>query len=309
MTPIQPEQHPLFRGYLTRRQRLPGRPNAFPCRRETAPADVTPLLLSSEADPTMAHVKNVADKLGTPTRWITYESVAAGSVPFPTVQEAVEATPGIYIRHPFSESPDITVVTTCVDALTRFHRNVIRPSTVSTNWSKPLHSHRLRSCRVSHALKVVTSRITNDPYRNSSTLCKGMSHLPTIAIRLSDAEWPRSLGPYMTQTLLSGDEFRLHVLDEKVFCCAIQKTELGVDYRSATSLHTTEAAIPSEISQCVIALSRAEGLRFSGIDIIQTQNSYYALLEVNPMPGFHCYDPHPSFPIASALVATLSDSL
>jgi hypothetical protein len=309
MSTTQPPQHPLLRGYLDRRQKVASGNSSYEVDLEHVPAFPAPLLFASETDPTMTHVKRVADEANIPTRLITYESILAGLVSFHEVNTAVEKATGLYIRHPFTESPGITVAATCIDAVTQNHRNVIRPSTASTNWSKPLHLHHLRTLKTKKYLEVGESWITNKPNCNSSTLCKGMSHLPTIATRLSDAYWPPQLGPYMTQPLLRGEEFRLHVLDDRVFYCEIRKSTTRVDYRSDPSLHLTDASIHDQVLQEAITLSRAEGLRFSGIDLIQTTRNHFTVLEVNPMPGFHCYDPSPEFPIANELIKKLKEEV
>ncbi len=297
--------HPLFPGFLKRISQLshPSRNSySFDAAHEPKAA---PLIISSRNDLTADHLYCVAIEKHHAARWLTYESILDGLVSFETVRDLIGHAPGVYVRHPFSEDPDIAVVATSVDAGLEGVRNLIQPSPHSSNWSKPMHILKLRETAGELNLAFPTSMVTYSLDYSDSTLCKGLSHLPTVAIRVGDAKWPPSAGPYLAQHILVGQELRIHVLDDLVFACTISKDKDEVDYRSQSSLDSYEVNLDISVYDDLVALSRSEGLRFSGIDVIQTTDCKYCVLEVNPMPGFHCYDPCPDYPIASALLNKL----
>ena len=184
-----------------------------------------------------------------------------------------------------------------------------RPSAEATNHSKPGQGLVIAA----HGLRTPDSLISNDPdeirafqARHGRVVYKSMSSVRSIVQELStDQLEARALGPVLFQARIVGTNIRTHVVGERVFACEIE-TE-GLDYRYAPSrlLATT---LPEEIARRAVDLTRALGLRVSGIDLIVTPSGEWYCLEVNPNPGFSYYELDRKAVIAEAVGELLMGS-
>lgn len=114
--------------------------------------------------------------------------------------------------------------------------------------------------------------------------------------------------PVFFQERIQGTNVRVHVLRDKTFSVQIRSED--VDYRYDPSPHVTEGphALPEEIADKCVAITRDLGLVFSGIDlVVGDDDGEYYCLEVNPMPGYHGYDLTLGGAISQSLCAELAD--
>ncbi len=109
--------------------------------------------------------------------------------------------------------------------------------------------------------------------------------------------------PVQVQEYIEGSNIRVHVVGERAF--GLRIVSAGVDYRYCS--RTFESiSLPEDVERRSIALSKALGLNFSGIDLIEKDDVYYCL-EVNPSPGYSFYELRARQPISVALAELLKD--
>lgn len=233
--------------------------------------------------------------------------------------DSLRLSGGVYIREPAAfDFYDLTLRDAVLELIPPCV-SVIAPSRSSTNWSKPAHERTLRTFleRIGGTLfvpdSVVGTHIANDT--NISFIRKNISSMPGAARRAGQLEPPSSdiakqatLLPQLYQRELRGREYRVHVLDERAIAFELLRPEhrTAVDFPHPCPCKIGE--LPSGVVNTCIRITKYEGLRFAGIDIICDQQGDYWLLEVNPMPGYHAYEirliDH-SRPVSELLLASL----
>ena len=275
---IKPASHPLLEGYRWRLNRttVTGSHAEF---LPTVPSPPYVALVSSAFDPTASHLFSVANLLDRKVYWITYESLAAHPKEFEQIRENLDSATGTLVRHAIPLSDSIFTAQLSIGSVLHHLDNVIAPSKESTNWSKPVHTWILSQ----KGFGVPDSTIGSDAPLSLS-VAKGMGALPTLAY---DADQIQSDFPLMFQELQQGIQIRVHVIDQQVISHQIISSCL--DYRRDGKSEIVRYDLPRCDRQRMIELTVAEKLRFSGIDLIY-RNEQVAILEVNPMPGYHSYE-------------------
>lgn len=191
---------------------------------------------------------------------------------------------------------------------------VNRPSAMASNVSKPFQAQLIAA----NGLKSPPTLVTNDPEavrafhaRHGRIVYKSISSVRSIV-----REWrPGSGGlerlrwlPTQFQAFIPGTNVRVHVVDTAVHATAISSD--ATDYRYATrESATTEMSatrLPPAIEEKCIALTKALGLAFSGIDLKRTPDDEWYCFEVNTSPGYSYFEQHTEQPIADALVDYLA---
>jgi glutathione synthase/RimK-type ligase-like ATP-grasp enzyme len=140
---------------------------------------------------------------------------------------------------------------------------------------------------------------------------KSLSSVRSIVHRLE----PRDLGewlervrncPAQFQEQITGVDVRVHTVGGEVF--AIEALSDADDYRYArregSLVRMREAAVPREIGDACVAMSRHLGLEVAGIDLRRTDDGY-CFFEVNPSPGFLFYERATGQPISKAVADLL----
>jgi hypothetical protein len=183
---------------------------------------------------------------------------------------------------------------------------VNRPAAEGTNHSK------LRQAIEIHAAGFATpdSLVTNDVRaildlrdRHGSVVYKSLSSVRSVVRELRDGDLPPGpIGPVLVQQRVFGTNVRVHVVGDRTFAAAIDSE--AVDYRYAPAALTL-VELDDELSQRCVALTRRLGLLISGIDLILTPGGDRYCLEVNPNPGFTCFEASSEQPVARAVAELL----
>jgi len=113
--------------------------------------------------------------------------------------------------------------------------------------------------------------------------------------------------PTLFQKQLSGINYRVHVVGEKVFATQIRSS--AVDYRYAAKenkeTRLDAVSLPWEVEQKCIALSKFLNLPLAGIDLMKSNNDWYCF-EVNPSPGYSYYENNTGQPISKCIAKYLA---
>jgi hypothetical protein len=106
--------------------------------------------------------------------------------------------------------------------------------------------------------------------------------------------------PTQFQQLVDGDDLRVHVVGGEAHALRIRSME--TDYRYVPPEGALPTATLAELDPDprgrLIAMTRAMGLRFAGIDLRESGDGTLYCLEVNPSPGFTFYERLSGVPIA-----------
>lgn len=108
--------------------------------------------------------------------------------------------------------------------------------------------------------------------------------------RLADVAWC----PTQLQQHVPGDDHRVHVVGDEVFCSRIRSG--ADDYRYAArdghAVAMDPVRAPDELAGRCRALADHLGLRLAGIDLRVTPEGEWFCFEVNSSPAFTFYDRH-----------------
>lgn len=222
------------------------------------------------------------------------------------------------------EPPDSPVRTACRqlhDALYRWMeitpaRVVNRASAMASNGSKPFQTQIISRA----GFGVPETLVTNDPAlvlafveQHRRVIYKSVSGSRSIVQELTAADFTRLEDirwcPVQFQEHISGVDVRVHVIGSRHF--ATRVTSEATDYRYAglnggRAARLEPFALPDEIAERCIDLTRGLGLRFSGIDLRLTDDGGWVCFEVNPSPAYAYYESHTGQPIAAALARHLA---
>jgi glutathione synthase/RimK-type ligase-like ATP-grasp enzyme len=184
-----------------------------------------------------------------------------------------------------------------------------------SNHSKPYQSLLIRQS----GLQIPATCITNDPaaaldfyhQHQGKVIYKSISGVRSIVRRLTPQMLDRLAflrhGPAQFQALVEGHDVRVHVVGQTCFATRIRSE--SVDYRYASreggSAVMEPDQLPESVERACIALTASLGLVLSGIDLKLTPEGQYYCFEVNPAPGFMCYEQATGQPISSALAQLL----
>ena len=138
-------------------------------------------------------------------------------------------------------------------------------------------------------------------------ICKGIGGHPLYA---EEVDLERALGgvrrsssPLLFQEFVQGTNVRVHVVGPATFAARILGGDRS-DCRRGTDARARSFRLPGQIARACVEVTRACGLVFSGIDLIEASDGYVAL-EVNPMPGYGWYELETKAPISLAVARAL----
>lgn len=207
------------------------------------------------------------------------------------------------------------------DTLTRWceiapGRIVNRTAPMGSNGSKPYQAQLIRA----QGFRVPETLVTNDPElvlafraRHGRIIFKSMSAVRSIVQTLEDDNLGRldliRWCPTQFQQFVPGTNVRVHVVGDDLFATAARTD--ATDYRYA-SRQVGEAAdleavrLEDDLADRCLALARALGLDFAGIDLKITPDQEVYCFEVNPSPAFSYYEQGSGQPIAQAVARYLA---
>ncbi len=258
-----------------------------------------PLIIAPFNDSTASHFFNYCLSHNYDVIWIAYEDIFQNYISLDNFKRTIKNSSGIYHRAPREVSPNDCIIGATIRACL-YHNNLISPGEYGTNWSKPAHLHVLNKYA-----SIPKTYITSNVPKIKNGIMKPVSSFPAFTI---DAPYNQNItlnGPFLVQNRLFGTEIRVHIIDSRIFCHAIESK--GLDYR-VSGVSSFRAQKPSiQIESLAMSISKLEHIRFIGIDLFECQDSLY-ILEANPMPGYHSYEKYDmSWDISEALYNTLSN--
>lgn len=117
---------------------------------------------------------------------------------------------------------------------------------------------------------------------------KSISSVRSIVHKVADNPKRQVHEPVMFQRDRGRENIRVHVLGNR--CYAQKICSQAVDYRyDLTTPIAREFSLPATLRLQCLALSKAVGLYFSGIDFIYQEDTFY-FLEINPSPGYAYFE-------------------
>lgn len=191
---------------------------------------------------------------------------------------------------------------------------VNRPAAMTANGSKPYQACWIRS----FGFQVPDTLITTDPTcalefwrQHQKVVYKSLSAIRSIVSRLTEEHMPRLADiawcPTHFQEYVPGTDYRVHVVGDEVFACKILSE--ADDYRYAAEPAVMEACdLPCEVAAQSKRLAVSMSLPVSGIDLRCTPQGQWYCFEVNPSPGFTCFQDRTEQPIAEAIARLLASA-
>jgi glutathione synthase/RimK-type ligase-like ATP-grasp enzyme len=192
-----------------------------------------------------------------------------------------------------------------------------RPSKMAGNQSKPYQAQTIGA----HGFRVPDTLLTTDAdavrafrERHGSVVYKSISGTRSVVSRLSDEDETRIADvawcPTQFQQYVPGDDHRVHVVGDEVFCARIasQADDYRYSARQGASLSMTTVQLDDDCARRCRELADALGLRLAGIDLRLTPAGEWFCFEVNPSPAFTYYD-RDGQGIAEAVTRLLSDGV
>lgn len=192
-----------------------------------------------------------------------------------------------------------------------------RPSAMASNNSKPYQLQKIRQA----GFLVPDTLVTTDPdavyefwKQHGSVIYKSISSTRSQVTRLSVEHHQRlakvAWCPTQFQQYIPGQDYRVHVVGEAVFACAIASTADDYRYPNQTTDYPQlkHDVLPLEIEQQCRQLAATLKLPLAGIDLRQTSKGEWYCFEVNPSPGYTFYQQETNQPISFAIAQLLTQS-
>jgi glutathione synthase/RimK-type ligase-like ATP-grasp enzyme len=114
--------------------------------------------------------------------------------------------------------------------------------------------------------------------------------------------------PTQFQERICGDDYRVHVVGDRVFATRIVTDAIDYRYAGASGKARSMAAavLPDEVSARAVSLTRALGLLVSGVDLRCSPEGRWYCFEVNTSPAFSWFEQYTGQPIGAAIARLLS---
>lgn len=282
-------------------------------------------IISDGADGTAHYFARFLDEVGCNVHHYYWEAFTTS--PAKSIEELLDDLcqgSGLYVREPPQFDFYDCALRDAIFANIPVAVSVIAPSRTTTNWSKPLHERSLAS-RLNHGYNpvripesVITTQISPSLPLNGMLIQKNISSIPGVpkrnleGVTCSGVKNPLSgFIPALLQSELSGTEYRIHIVDDIALPFRLLRNDRQTAVDCPTPCPCEIASLPSSVLACCVHLTKSEGLRFSGVDVIETSSGDFWLLEVNPMPGYHAYESRlikAGRPVSEALLYALLNS-
>jgi glutathione synthase/RimK-type ligase-like ATP-grasp enzyme len=113
-----------------------------------------------------------------------------------------------------------------------------------------------------------------------------------------------SIVPVKIQECIEGTDIRAYVLNDTIFALEIHAD--SVDFRESPMAFRKAIELPLEIQQHCLALRKAVGLVFTGIDMKRTPQNEFVFFEANPTPVFLYDEVATGYPISQSVADFLT---
>lgn len=191
---------------------------------------------------------------------------------------------------------------------------VNRPSVMASNSSKPYQARLIAG----QGFDIPDTLITTDPEiavefwkYHGNVIYKSISGVRSIVTPMTDEQTARLADvrwcPTQFQEFISGEDYRVHVVGEKIYASRIVSE--AADYRYARTqgadLHIAACELPHDIVNASRQLAHSLELMVAGVDLRRTAEGKWYCFEVNPSPGFTFYQEFTRQPIDEAIAELL----
>lgn len=187
------------------------------------------------------------------------------------------------------------------------------PAAQATNGSKPYQLSLIRELGfdIPHTLVTSNPKAARDFCQYHGTVIyKSTSAVRSVVARLSIARREHmedlTVCPTQFQEYIPGVDYRVHVVDEELFCCSIRSSADDYRYDRTDEIELRPARLPVEVADGCRALAKGLELLVAGIDLRRTPGGRWYCFEVNPSPAFTFYDRDTEQPIARAVAQLLA---
>jgi hypothetical protein len=190
---------------------------------------------------------------------------------------------------------------------------VNRLGPTSTNGSKPYQLERIRGA----GFQLPATLITTDAAHvqafwatHRDVVYKSISSTRSIVHRLTDAHRARlaDIGtcPTQFQQQVHGTDFRVHVVGDEIFACAINSTASDYRYAGECDVTIVSTCLPESVAARCRDAARLLELPVAGVDLRRTPNDEWYCFEVNPSPAFTFFEEATGQPIGAAIARLLT---
>ena len=187
-----------------------------------------------------------------------------------------------------------------------------RPSEMAVNNSKPYQSSLIES----FGFLIPDTLITTDPdvalefwRQHERVIYKSISGFRSIVSCLKPEHRQRfndiASCPTQFQQYVPGTEYRVHVVEEEVFACAVISD--ADDYRVANACVDLQPCdLPDDLADRCKILAKSMNLLLAGLDLRCTPDGDWYCFEVNPSPAFTFFQEVTGQPITEAVAQLLA---
>jgi hypothetical protein len=190
-----------------------------------------------------------------------------------------------------------------------------RLSVSAVNGSKPYQLEQIRS----HGWNVPDTLITTDAEEarafwrhHGEVVYKSISGIRSRVSRLRPEHADRfsSLAscPTQFQQYIAGVDYRVHVVDDKVFACEVRCAADDYRYSENEAPVVRAGILPPDLEERCIRMAAVMHLPLAGIDLRRTPQDEWFCFEVNPSPAFTYYQQLTGQPIGQAVALLLANA-
>jgi hypothetical protein len=192
---------------------------------------------------------------------------------------------------------------------------VNRFSPSAANGSKPYQLEQIRSL----GWRVPGTLITTDAdearafwRRHGEVIYKSVSGVRSRVSRLcadhADRFADLSSCPTQFQQYIAGVDYRVHVVDDKVFACEVRCNADDYRYSKNEAPEIKACTLTPDLEEKCRRMAAAMNLPLAGIDLRRTPQGEWYCFEVNPSPAFTFYEQITGQPIAQAVALLLANA-
>jgi glutathione synthase/RimK-type ligase-like ATP-grasp enzyme len=192
---------------------------------------------------------------------------------------------------------------------------VNRPTVTISNNSKPYQAKLIQAAglRVPDTLVTTDAEAVREFWQlHGEIIYKSVSGVRSIVSRLGEDHRSRLATvancPTQFQEFIPGNDWRVHVVGDKVFSCEVLSDADDYRYpgRSGETVQIMARELSEELKNDCLRLSKMLRLPVCGIDLRCTPQGDWYCFEVNPSPGFSFYEQATGQPIADAIARFLA---
>jgi hypothetical protein len=114
--------------------------------------------------------------------------------------------------------------------------------------------------------------------------------------------------PTQFQQYIQGVDYRVHVVDDKVFACEVRCSADDYRYSENEAPEIRAYSLSPDLEEKCRMTAAAMNLPLAGIDLRRTPQNEWFCFEVNPSPAFTYYEQNTGQPIARALALFLANA-